>query len=354
MGRRLGAELPLEAEVEVDVPFHDADPMGVTWHGNYFRYLESARSALLAKDRLQLCADDRLRYLLPIVEARIKYVKPTQFGQRLKVRATLEEYENRLKIAYVIIDVELGRARDDAYTTQVAVSRERRGDVLLLAAGASSTRSTHVSRLPDVARSASAAGRDVSISTDMGIVSPLGAGKAEVLARLLDGDQSGMVPSRRLADGSLDDRRAACGKRLQPLPRRSRSSTAATIACSRRALDQIAPVGRRAARRSSARIASPSSSGTSTSGIAAGEDAIEALAANGRLPAVVSLPASRRSGMAAEFAARYLGLSGPAIHDFDGVLVVGQSFRLGVAAARGGPLRRGDRRRRRQLVSRSR
>jgi acyl-CoA thioesterase FadM len=37
----------LESEVEVDVLFHDADPMGITWHGNYFRYLESARAALL-------------------------------------------------------------------------------------------------------------------------------------------------------------------------------------------------------------------------------------------------------------------------------------------------------------------
>ena len=35
------------AEVELTVPFHDVDMMGVVWHGNYFRYFEIAREALL-------------------------------------------------------------------------------------------------------------------------------------------------------------------------------------------------------------------------------------------------------------------------------------------------------------------
>ena len=35
------------AEVELTIPFHDVDMMGVAWHGNYFRYFEIAREALL-------------------------------------------------------------------------------------------------------------------------------------------------------------------------------------------------------------------------------------------------------------------------------------------------------------------
>ena len=115
----------LKAEVEVEVPFHDSDPMGVTWHGNYFRYLETARSALLNSigyDYRQMVDSG---YLWPIVDARIKYVKPTTFGQRLRVTATLAEYENRLKIAYTITDVASGDVVTEATTTQVAVHRER-------------------------------------------------------------------------------------------------------------------------------------------------------------------------------------------------------------------------------------
>ena len=114
----------LEAQIEVDVPFHDSDPMGVTWHGNYFRYLESARSALLTKIGYNYREMAASGYLWPIVEAQIKYVKPTVFGQRLRVKAVLTEYENRLKIAYTITDCNSGECVTKAHTTQVAVNKD--------------------------------------------------------------------------------------------------------------------------------------------------------------------------------------------------------------------------------------
>ena len=114
----------LQSEVEVEVPFHDADPMGVTWHGNYFRYIETARSALLDSIGYNYRQMVDSGYLWPIVDARIKYVRPTTFGQRLRVTATLAEYENRLRIAYTITDVASGDVVTEATTTHVAVHRE--------------------------------------------------------------------------------------------------------------------------------------------------------------------------------------------------------------------------------------
>jgi acyl-CoA thioester hydrolase len=114
----------LAVEVEVDVLFHDADPMGVTWHGNYFRYLEAARAALLDKIGYSYRQMLESGYLWPVVEAHIKYSKPTTFGQRLVVRAALEEYENRLKISYVITERASGERVTTAWTTQAAVRQE--------------------------------------------------------------------------------------------------------------------------------------------------------------------------------------------------------------------------------------
>src|SRR5215510_13646319 len=108
MGHPREARLPLAVEVEVEVPFHDADPMGVTWHGNYFRYLETARSELLNSIGYNHRQMVESGWLWPVVDARIKYVRSTTFGQRLRVKATLTEYENRLKIAYTITDVVSG------------------------------------------------------------------------------------------------------------------------------------------------------------------------------------------------------------------------------------------------------
>ncbi len=169
--------MPLEARVDVDVPFQDCDPMGVTWHGNYFRYLESARAVLLANigyDYREMMASG---YLWPIVEAQIKYLKPTVFGQRLTVTARLEEYENRLRIAYTIVDHDSGEMRDKSAHDAGGRGEGERRDVLLLAAGLH----RQGSRVRRRSREQRAAGDVTLYLHDMGVVSALGTGKAEVL-----------------------------------------------------------------------------------------------------------------------------------------------------------------------------
>jgi acyl-CoA thioester hydrolase len=114
-------DVALTAEVEIKVPFEDGDPMGVTWHGNYFRYLERARCELLDKIGYSYIAMVESGYSWPIVDTRVKFVGTTVFQQRIRVVATLEEYENRLKIGYEISDIESGNRVTKGYTIQVAV-----------------------------------------------------------------------------------------------------------------------------------------------------------------------------------------------------------------------------------------
>ena len=42
-----GAAQMLGAEVEIRVPFYDLDPLGVVWHGNYYKYFELARTEFM-------------------------------------------------------------------------------------------------------------------------------------------------------------------------------------------------------------------------------------------------------------------------------------------------------------------
>jgi acyl-CoA thioester hydrolase len=114
-------DVSLTAEVEIEIPFQDGDPMGVTWHGNYFRYFEAARCALLDKIDYGYVEMMNSGYAWPIVDTRVKFARPTVFQQRVLVVASLEEYENRLKIGYVISDVETGERVTKGYTIQVAV-----------------------------------------------------------------------------------------------------------------------------------------------------------------------------------------------------------------------------------------
>ncbi|MGE5545927.1 MAG: acyl-CoA thioesterase [Solirubrobacterales bacterium] len=111
----------ISAEVTIQVQFFDLDPMQVVWHGNYARYLEEARCALLDAIGYNYPEMADSGFMWPIVDMRLKYVRPCRFGQRIRVTATLAEYENRLRIDYRITDAQSGEVLTKAQTTQVAV-----------------------------------------------------------------------------------------------------------------------------------------------------------------------------------------------------------------------------------------
>lgn len=111
----------LVAHADVDIPFHDVDVMHVAWHGHYVKYFEIARCALLRRFDYDYPQMQASGYLWPIVECHLKYVRPARYGQRVRVTASLTEFENRLRIAYEIHDAISGERLTKGYTTQVAV-----------------------------------------------------------------------------------------------------------------------------------------------------------------------------------------------------------------------------------------
>ena len=111
----------LQAEVEILVPFFDVDSMDVVWHGHYVKYLEVARCALLDRIGHNYVQMRDAGYAWPIIDLQLRYVRGARFGQRLSVRADLVEWENRLKINYLITDAETGERMTRGSTVQVAV-----------------------------------------------------------------------------------------------------------------------------------------------------------------------------------------------------------------------------------------
>lgn len=111
----------LHAEVELEVPFHDVDILGVAWHGHYTKYFEIARCALLRRLDYDAPQMRDSGYMWPVVDCHLRYIRSARYGQRLIARATLLEYENRLKIGYEIRDKESGERLTRGTTVQVAV-----------------------------------------------------------------------------------------------------------------------------------------------------------------------------------------------------------------------------------------
>lgn len=111
----------LSIEIDLNPAFHDCDPMQVVWHGNYFKYFEIARCALLQRYGYDYPQMLESGYLWPVVDARVKYIRPLLYQQALRVRARIVEWENRLKIDYEIRDAASGQRLTRANTIQVAV-----------------------------------------------------------------------------------------------------------------------------------------------------------------------------------------------------------------------------------------
>ncbi len=110
-----------EAEVIIEVPFHDIDVMGVVWHGHYVKYLEIARCVLLDKIDYNYPQMKSSGFAWPVIEVRMRFPQPLYFQQKIRIKARLDEWENRLKVSYLIEDLETGQRLTKAHTVQVAL-----------------------------------------------------------------------------------------------------------------------------------------------------------------------------------------------------------------------------------------
>ena len=112
------------AEVLIDVPFYDVDLLGVAWHGHYVKYLEIARVALMETISYNYMEMKASGYAWPVTELKLRYVYPARLGQKIRVKATMREFEFRIVIDYLITDAETDKRLSKGHTIQVPVDME--------------------------------------------------------------------------------------------------------------------------------------------------------------------------------------------------------------------------------------
>ncbi len=123
--------LDISCSIEFEVPFYDVDAMHIVWHGHYVKYMEKARCHLLDMINYNYTEMQNSGYSWPVVEMRIKYVKPLKFKQIMYVKARLVEVDYGLKIEFEFFDKLTQEKLTKAYTKQVAVNNET-GEMCLL------------------------------------------------------------------------------------------------------------------------------------------------------------------------------------------------------------------------------
>lgn len=121
----------LKAENEWEIPFHDVDAMQIVWHGHYYKYFEIARTTLFRAIHYDVHEMLQSEYGWPVVETHCRYLNPLIYGMKIRIIATLMEYEHRVKIAYEIIEKTSGKTMCKGYSIQVAYDLRKRETCLV-------------------------------------------------------------------------------------------------------------------------------------------------------------------------------------------------------------------------------
>jgi len=92
----------ITTRTSLKVEFYDLDPMNIVWHGNYIKYLETARCDFFEKLNYNYMDmyNDGVTY--PVVKMDLKFIKPAKFGDTLTVECSLKELEPAIIIKYTI------------------------------------------------------------------------------------------------------------------------------------------------------------------------------------------------------------------------------------------------------------
>ncbi len=90
------------AQIQICPSFHDTDPMGIVWHGNYAKFFERAREVLFRRFHYDYAQMAQSGFAYPIVDMSVKFRHPWHLEELATVSVTLTEYENRLVTDYEV------------------------------------------------------------------------------------------------------------------------------------------------------------------------------------------------------------------------------------------------------------
>ncbi|MFH1152684.1 MAG: acyl-CoA thioesterase [Pseudomonadota bacterium] len=116
---------PVYKSIEIlqRVPFHDLDPMHVVWHGNYFKYFDTARFELFKQAGVDLYEYSFSRMVsFPVSRSSIKHIAPLKYNDEFICRARVTEAEYKIVMEFEIRLRENGQICARGRSEQVAVA----------------------------------------------------------------------------------------------------------------------------------------------------------------------------------------------------------------------------------------
>ena len=114
------------SSVELVIPFADIDALRVVWHGHYPKYIELARSALLANHHLDVFEIEKIGIGLMVYEQHCRHTFPLFYNDRVRIDAWFKCIGVRTEIHYRIRNLSHDRGAARASTSLVFVDKQGR------------------------------------------------------------------------------------------------------------------------------------------------------------------------------------------------------------------------------------
>ncbi|MBL4847457.1 MAG: acyl-CoA thioesterase [Planctomycetes bacterium] len=96
-------------EVDHRVIYGDTDAMGVVYYGNYMRFLELARGALMRRLGKPYGEVEKMGLVIPVAEVGVKYIRPARYDDEIVIKIRVE----RLTGASIRFAYQLHRKESD-------------------------------------------------------------------------------------------------------------------------------------------------------------------------------------------------------------------------------------------------
>jgi acyl-CoA thioester hydrolase len=89
----------MENEIELSVRYNETDEMGVVYHANYLIWFDLGRTSFFEELGFTLNEVKERGIIFPVREINIKYFRPARFGDKVKVKTKVLEF-NKVRTTY--------------------------------------------------------------------------------------------------------------------------------------------------------------------------------------------------------------------------------------------------------------
>ncbi len=117
-------------KAKIRVRYADTDQMGFVYNGKYFEYFEVARTEFLRARGLAYNDLEKAGYMLPVVEANVKYKKPIYYDDVIEIETFVKNEElPAVHIEYLIRREGEDTILAEGFTRHVFISSETKRPV---------------------------------------------------------------------------------------------------------------------------------------------------------------------------------------------------------------------------------